>query len=155
MKALFNLDGNVATLTVYEDYCVITGKKNLTSFVSGRMFDGTKEFYYSDLTTVQYKKASIWINGFIQFEYPGSHSGENNYNSENTFVIMQGKSDIEQCEKAYQYIKERIAFYKKQKNAGPAAFSPAEELKKFKELLDCGVISQQEFDAKKKELLGV
>ena len=32
--------------------------------------------------------------------------------------------------------------------------SPAEELKKFKELLDMGIISQEEFDAKKKQLLG-
>lgn len=33
--------------------------------------------------------------------------------------------------------------------------SAAEELKKFKELLDMGVISQEEFDAKKKQLLGL
>ena len=31
--------------------------------------------------------------------------------------------------------------------------SPADELKKYKELLDTGVISQEEFDAKKKQLL--
>ena len=36
-----------------------------------------------------------------------------------------------------------------------AALSPAEELKKFKELLDIGIISQKEFDAKKKQLLGL
>lgn len=33
--------------------------------------------------------------------------------------------------------------------------SQADELKKFKELLDSGVISQEEFDAKKKQLLGL
>ena len=33
--------------------------------------------------------------------------------------------------------------------------SAADELKKFKELLDMGVISQEEFDAKKKQLLGL
>lgn len=33
--------------------------------------------------------------------------------------------------------------------------SNADELKKFKELLDSGVISQEEFDAKKKQLLGL
>lgn len=35
------------------------------------------------------------------------------------------------------------------------ALSSADELKKFKELLDCGVISQEEFNAKKKQLLGL
>lgn len=33
--------------------------------------------------------------------------------------------------------------------------SNAEELKKYKELLDMGVITQEEFDAKKKQLLGL
>ena len=33
--------------------------------------------------------------------------------------------------------------------------SHADELKKYKELLDSGVISQEEFDAKKKQLLGL
>lgn len=33
--------------------------------------------------------------------------------------------------------------------------SSADELKKFKELLDSGVITQEEFDAKKKQLLGL
>ena len=36
-----------------------------------------------------------------------------------------------------------------------AAQSDADELKKFKELLDQGIITQEEFDAKKKELLGL
>ena len=35
------------------------------------------------------------------------------------------------------------------------AISYADELKKYKELLDLGVISQEEFDAKKKQLLGL
>lgn len=36
-----------------------------------------------------------------------------------------------------------------------APVSAADELKKFKELLDMGVITQEEFDAKKKQLLGL
>lgn len=36
-----------------------------------------------------------------------------------------------------------------------AAQSAADELKKYKELLDSGVITQEEFDAKKKQLLGL
>ena len=41
-----------------------------------------------------------------------------------------------------------------QQNGG-GAISSADELKKFKELLDSGVITQEEFDAKKKQLLGL
>ena len=32
---------------------------------------------------------------------------------------------------------------------------PVEEIKKYKELLDLGIISQEEFDEKKKDLLGL
>ena len=39
-------------------------------------------------------------------------------------------------------------------NSTPVA-SNADELKKYKDLLDSGVISQEEFDAKKKQLLGL
>ncbi len=39
--------------------------------------------------------------------------------------------------------------------AGNAALGTAEELKTYKELLDSGVITQEEFDAKKKQLLGL
>lgn len=37
----------------------------------------------------------------------------------------------------------------------PAAASPIDELKKYKELLDMGILTQEEFDAKKKQLLGL
>ena len=36
-----------------------------------------------------------------------------------------------------------------------SAASSADEIMKFKELLDSGVSTQEEFDAKKKEILGV
>ena len=56
-----------------------------------------------------------------------------------------------------------ISFIKRSKSFNPETKvtvevsnkSEADELKKFKELLDSGVITQEEFDAKKKELLGL
>lgn len=40
-------------------------------------------------------------------------------------------------------------------NADAGSISPADEIKKYKKLLDSGVITQEEFDAKKKQLLGL
>lgn len=48
-------------------------------------------------------------------------------------------------------IQEYIADY----YAQPQAASVADELRKFKTLLDDGIISQEEFDLKKKEMLGL
>ena len=52
---------------------------------------------------------------------------------------------------------ELIEQYRSRKNAPQSVVqvSAADEVKKFKELLDLGVISQEEFDAKKKQLLGL
>ena len=41
------------------------------------------------------------------------------------------------------------------KTTEQTSFSPADELRKYKELLDSGVITQEEFIAKKKQLLGL
>lgn len=49
---------------------------------------------------------------------------------------------------------EDIAKINAQQN-GQFTISSADELKKFKELLDMGVITQEEFDQKKKQLLGL
>ena len=40
-------------------------------------------------------------------------------------------------------------------SAPAAAVSPMDELKKLKDLLDMQIITQEEFDAKKKQLLGL
>lgn len=155
MEALFNLKGDITTLEVYEDRCVIKGKKSFYGILSGRVLAGDKEFFYADMTAVQYRKAVPLFGGFMQFEYPGSPSGEKNLHSENSFVFLYGKEN-DLYDKAYQYIKERISYYKQQKNTPTvAASSPADELKKFKELLDSGIITEEEFNAKKKELLGL
>lgn len=55
-----------------------------------------------------------------------------------------------------QIFDDDIAKMQAQQNApAQAAPSSADELKKFKELLDSGIITQEEFDAKKKQLLGL
>ena len=51
--------------------------------------------------------------------------------------------------------KEEWEAEKKNRNNSNTVVSSADELKKFKDLLDSGVISQEEFDAKKKQLLGL
>lgn len=51
---------------------------------------------------------------------------------------------------------EELEKIKQEQNASATnTISAADELKKFKELLDMGAITQEEFDAKKKQLLGL
>lgn len=155
------VDGNMGkTLIIYDDKCVISTKAGLKSAMFGSLLNGDKEFYYTDITSVQFKNLDL-TTGFIQFEYAGSHSG-NNFVSENSFTfsatIGTGKyKELKQMMPGvYEDIQKRVQEAKANKNAPvKAGLSSAEELKKFKELLDLGVISQEEFDAKKKQLLGL
>lgn len=67
---------------------------------------------------------------------------------------------IKNADAVYDVIN-KLLIERQQENARsvPVAAAPvkdaAEEIKKFKELLDMGIITQDEFDAKKKQLLGL
>ncbi len=61
-----------------------------------------------------------------------------------------------EADNLYPVINEYFADFKKKANTVPAApISEADELLKFKKLLDDGIISQDDFNAKKKQLLGI
>ncbi|MDO5143831.1 MAG: SHOCT domain-containing protein [bacterium] len=61
------------------------------------------------------------------------------------------------CDAIFARVKAAVDKAKQMKTSEKTnnAVSVADELKKFKELLDMGIITQEEFDAKKKHLLGL
>ncbi len=69
------------------------------------------------------------------------------------FMLIKNQSEVHKC------ISDLLI--QRQTNSNPlpvqqaTPMHSAEELKKYKELLDSGVITQAEFDAKKKQLLGL
>ena len=145
-------------LRVYEDKCIISTKPTVGAFITGNASDGDKEIYYADVLGVQYKKPGYQL-GYLQLETASAlmNNRNDNFFNENSFTF--GENVMVEVEQVVAFIKKKIDLIKKQKNAPVAptaeAFSAADELKKFKELLDMGVITQEEFDAKKKELLGL
>ena len=162
-KPIYEIDGNMGTtLKVYENRCVISTTSGGKAFLFGGLMKATrgdKEFYYSDITSLQFKNLK-GTTGYIQFEYPGSHSG-NNFTSENSFTFSAtlGTNKYYQLQETmppvYDYIQAKIREYKTNRNTVESVISQADEIKKFKELLDNGIITQEEFEAKKKQLLGL
>ena len=139
-------------MRVYEDKVIIT-RKSYSSAVGKILAADEKTIYYIDVLGVQFKKSSKIIPGYLQFETASSTEKDS---QENSFAFTLG-SNME-MELVAQYVKSRVDEIKKQKNAPVVMASPvsaADELKKFKELLDLGIITQEEFDAKKKQLLGL
>jgi hypothetical protein len=68
------------------------------------------------------------------------------------FLLISNQADI--YNQISNLLKVRQAHSYEKTSASPS-LSNADELKKFKELLDMDIITQEEFDAKKKELLGL
>lgn len=158
-KAIYSLEGvRGRYMEVYDNRVVISTKATLGSLITGNISDGEKTIYYVDCIGVQFKKSDFQI-GYIQLETASAlmNNKSSNFFNENSFTFDTSVQTNEKMEEVANYIKKRVDEIKSSKNA-PAVVSQvsaADEIKKFKELLDMGVITQEEFDAKKKQLLGL
>ena len=158
--AVYSIEGvRGRHIVVYEDKCVLSTKATFGSFVTGNISDGEKTIYYVDCIGVQFKKSGLQI-GYLQLETASAimNNRNNNFFNENSFTFDTTKISNEEMEEVANYVKQRVEEAKTRKNAPvvtAAAPSAADEIKKFKELLDLGIITQEEFDAKKKQLLGL
>ncbi len=161
-KPVFSLDGNRGRhMDVYIDKCVITTTVTVGSVVTGNMTDGEKTIYYLDVTGLQYKAPGLLI-GYIQFETCSGQMNnlKDNFFSENTFTFgdpLVDKITEDDIKPVLKYIKHRIDVIKqaKIKQLTVPAISPADEILKYKNLLDIGAITSEEYETKKKQLLNL
>ena len=70
-----------------------------------------------------------------------------------SFVYKTVSKSVQNILSKFKIIVDGIEQEKKITNESTSSISVADEIKKFKELLDMGAITQEEFDTKKKELL--
>lgn len=124
-------------------------------FLGGGMLRGDKTIPYSSIVAVQLKKAGMTA-GYIQLTLKGgseaksglfqSTTDENSINFHSAF----GGNNNELFAEAKKLIEERI-------NAvnSPVKNSGLDDLEKLAALKEKGIISEEEFQAKKKQLLGL
>ena len=154
-NAKFVLDGFKGQLKVYENRVEINKKGS--GFITGNT---CKTLPMANIMSVSVTPSTIWARGFIEFTVPGgkdSRNIEEALRNENALPLnAAGQNDLALQIKAY--VEKQIMECASNKGGTTIvqqASSPAEELKKMKELLDMGIITQDEFDAKKKQLLGL
>ena len=139
-------------LFVYEDRVIIRTNTSLGSVFSGKNAD-EKAIYYADCIGVQFKEKDD-TSGYLQFETASNMMSNisDTHLNENTFVFDTN----EKMNEVAEYIRARVSGHKQSNQSVlPNSISAADEIKKFKELLDIGAITQEEFDMKKKQLLGL
>jgi hypothetical protein len=162
--SLMSLKATNGTIVVYEDRVVIVRKGLGSLALQG--IKGDRTFFYSDLSGVEYKKPSIMANGYMKFLTSGTldinakvgifGSSKQSGEDPNTVILraFDKKVPIE-SEKIYNFLMKKISDIKKANNNSSTGISSADEILKFKNLLENGIISEEEFEAKKKQLLGI
>lgn len=134
-------------LEVYKNKVIITTNVTLGSIVTGNITDGKKIIYYSDVIGLQFKPCGALL-GYIQFETASStmNNEKNNFFNENTFTFNESDVSNEKMMEIYNCIDKRLEQIKFPENS-------TDEIRKYKKLLDDDIISQEEFEQKKKDLL--
>jgi Short C-terminal domain len=151
MSAIFEAKGHSGTVVVHPNKVVLKYRRFLGS---GK---GEKEIRIKSITGIQIKKPGL-MSGFIQFAFSGSseQKGRSVFDAakdENTIMIAN-KSQYEMMLR----VKELVEQYQDQAeniSTPQAQSSTADELKKLAELKDLGILTEEEFTAKKKQLLGI
>lgn len=151
-------------IEVYDTKVVGTGSQTMT-------------WYFKDYNGIDFVKANmnsqfaqvVFLTGvnaksrFTGIDFGGTQN-LNAMNDTNRILFCSGMFSFGKtnsyAQDVYNTINQAFGDYRDhaeelEGSTSQAAFSAADELKKFKDLLDSGIISQEEFDAKKKLLLGL
>jgi hypothetical protein len=122
---------------------------------------GEKHFPVATLSAVQFKPAGVMVNGFIQFTVGGGNERRSKFGKQTTGAVKDENSVVfthrqrEGFEELRDAVQAAIAAHHTREPTAPSPVDgPVEQIKKLAELLDAGVLTQAEFDAKKTELLG-
>lgn len=148
----FYFKSNGKFIVKVENGNVTITRKGIQNFLN-QGSKGEKSIPIKSLTAIQLKEPRL-TTGFLQFAYSGSNESKGGVVSavkdENTILFT--KKELDQAKELKAMI-ERLQNESEVPNI--SQMSAADELKKFKELLDEGIINDEEFLAKKKQLLGI
>lgn len=148
-------------MNIYDDRVELT-QEGLSGFFTQGL-QGTKTYFFRDITTIQFKNCG-WTNGFFEFTFGGGHDSRGGawggMNNDNRFVfgaptIGKAKQIALEMESINNLLQEKLSESKSTKVSNASNISVADEILKFKNLLDSGIITQEEFEKKKSELLGL
>lgn len=154
MKKEYVFKSNARAVVSVENDIIRISRKGVRSFLTQGL-KGEKSIPIRNITAIQIKKPGM-TTGYIQFAQHGMMESEGGVfdavKDENTIIF--NKKDYEQALELKDYI-EDIQDQQNNSTTQTNEKSEADELSKFKQLADEGVITQEEFEAKKKQILGL
>lgn len=142
-------------LEVTQTKVIIKRKGILAKMTQG--LKGDKEIQIKQISSIQFKKASALTNGYIQFSFSGSKEDKGGLfdatQDENS--VMFSKKQMPEFEKAKELIETQINSFHSIPSQQMPSSDVADQIKKLADLRDSGILTEEEFTAKKKQLLGV
>jgi hypothetical protein len=149
----FTARGRNGQLTVYPTKIVIS-REGAMGFIS-QGHKGRKEIDLTQISAVQFKDPGPLTVGYIQFSFIGGsetkHGIRDAVSDENSILFAQ------KAESAFREAKRLIDQYREElrapHHAAPAAPDPVEQLERLAGLLERGLLTKDEFELKKRELL--
>jgi len=140
-------------------------RAELSSKISGSI--NTRTYFYPDISSIEFYPPTTMKPGYFRFITAGTIRGVSGTsaftlnrhitNDVDILTLPFGKERLAEYQRFNDFLMQRIR-ESKQNRGGTTVVnqtaSAADEILKFKQLLDAGVISQDEFDAKKRQLIG-
>ncbi len=118
--------------------------------------EGDKEIPIGRITSIQFRKADWFTSGHIQFTFPGGKEAEGGalqaVTDENSVMFRPKANDDFLAAK--QAIEEQMEATSKPV-AAVSSTDGLDQLEKLAALRDKGIISEDEFNAKKRQILGL
>jgi len=144
----FKFECKLGSLEAFDDYLILS--RNQLLIIKSTAV--SQKIMYKDITSIQFKNCG-WTQGIIDFDYAGSIDGKFIFGAS---TIGKAKKLAKEMESIHEYIEKRVDEIRNSPSIGiNSSISIADEIKKFKQLMDDGIISEDEFNAKKKDMLNL
>lgn len=137
-------------------YVTITRRGILGRMSVGK---GDKRIHISQISSVQWKPAGPFVNGFIQFSAAGGNERRSKFGSQTSSAVNDENSVIfttkqkAAFEEIRKHIEAAIAAHHAGTPAAPPSASVADEIAKLAALRDQGAVTEAEFQQQKQRLL--
>ncbi len=152
--AVHKMRGVQDELEVFEDRLTIQPKGVLGFLNKG--LKGKKTIPFSSITAIQHKEAGAVFSGYLQFTVPGGVENRGGLfaatKDENTFMFAGTDKNVLVVE-IKEYIEQRMRELRRPETS-TAGSSLGDELQKLGEMKAKGLLSEEEFQAAKRRLLG-
>jgi hypothetical protein len=154
-SALLMAHGVNGQVTLFNNKIRIDRKGVLSFLTQG--LKGEKEIFLTSITSIQFKQPGAFTNGYIQFGILGGVENRGGLfdatKDENT--VMFNAAHLSEFSTLQKTVEQMIHQRANASNTPMRALSSLDELEKLASLRDKGIITEEEFMAKKKQLLNI